>query len=92
MAYFWWILDGIVVLYPLAAFYNKKNGFLGLKGEKFEILKILDLAHFWGSSGLIMLPQGQEDVCEQRGTPDNDFEYWTASVPVCSWGAKLMKK
>ena len=81
MAYFWWILDGIAVLYPLAAFCTPKNGFLGSKGENFEIFKILDPAHFWGSGGLIMLPQGLEDVCEQRGPPDNDFEYWTASVP-----------
>ena len=55
--------------------FTTKNGLLGQKGEKIEIFKILDLAHFYSSSGLIMLPQGQEDVCEQRGTPDDDFEY-----------------
>ena len=39
-----------------------------------------------------MLPQGQEDVCVQRGTPDDDFEYWTASVPRRGaeiWAAKV---
>ena len=92
MAYFWWILDSIAVLYPLAAFCTQKNGFLGSKGENFEIFKILDPAHFWGSGGLIMLPQGLEDVCEQRGPPDDDFEYWTASVPRRGaeiWAAKV---
>ena len=92
MAYFWWILDGIAVLYPLAAFFTQKNGFLGSKGENFEIFKILDPAHFWGSGGLIMLPQGLEDVCEQRGPPDDDFEYWTAFVPRRGteiWAAKV---
>ena len=94
MAYFWRILDGIAVLYPLAAFCTQKNGFLGSKGENFEILKILDPAHFWGSGGLIMLPQGLEDVCEQRGPPDDDFEYWTASVPRRGaeiWAAKVLE-
>ena len=92
MAYFWWKLDGIANLYPLAAFCTKKNGFLGPKGENFEIFKIFDPAHFWGSGGLIMLPQGQEDVCEQRGPPDDDFEYWTAFVPRRGaeiWAAKV---
>ena len=92
MAYFWWILDGIAVLYPLAAFCTQKNWFSGSKGENFEIFKILDPAHFWGSGGLIMLPQGLEDVCEQRGPPDDDFEYWTASVPRRGaeiWAAKV---
>ena len=54
--------------------------------------KIFDPAHFWGSGGLIMLPQGQEDVCEQRGPPDDDFEYWTAFVPRRGaeiWAAKV---
>ena len=41
----------------------------------FENFKIFDLAYFCGSGALIMLPQGQEDVCVQRGTPDDDFEY-----------------
>ena len=92
MAYFWWILDGIAVLYPFAAFCTQKNGFLGPKVENFEISKIFDPAHFWVSGGLVMLPQGQEDVCEQRGTPDGDFEYWTASVPRRGaeiWAAKV---
>ena len=38
-----------------------------------------------------MLPQGLEDVCEQRGPPDDDFEYLTASVPRQGaeiWAAK----
>ena len=94
MAYFWRILDGIAVLYPLAAFCTPKNGFSGSKGENFEIFKILDPAHFWGSGGLIMLPQGLEDVCEQRGPPDDDFEYWTASVPRRGaeiWAAKVLE-
>ena len=58
-----------------------KNWVFGSKRVKFGILKKFDLAPFWGSGALIMLPQGLEDVCEQRGPPDDNFEYWTASVP-----------
>ena len=39
-----------------------------------------------------LLPQGQEDVCVQRGTPDDDFEYWMASLPRRGaeiWAAKV---
>ena len=50
MAYFLLLLDGIAVLYPLAAFCTQKNGFLGPKEENFEnaILGII-----WPILGLI---------------------------------------
>jgi len=95
MAYFWWILDGIAILHPFSAFCTQKNGFLGQKGENFENFTIFDPAHLWGSGGHIMLPQGLEDVCEQRGHPDDDFEYWTASVPRRGaeiWAAKVFRR
>ena len=39
MAYFWWILDGIAVLYPLAAFYNKIMRFWVQKGKNLKFSK-----------------------------------------------------
>ena len=91
-AYFQWMIGDIEVLHPFSAFWTPKNWFLGQKGEILKIWKFSNLAHFWGSGALIMLPQGQEDVCVQRGTPDDDFEYWTASVPRRGaeiWAAKV---
>ena len=64
----------------------------GPKGQNLEIFKIFDKAHVWGSSALNMLPQVLDDVCEQRGDPDDDFEYWMASVPRRGaeiWAAKV---
>ena len=60
---------------------HPKNWFLGTKGKNFEMLKIFNQAHVWGSSALIMLPHVLGGVCEQRGDPDDDFEYWMASLP-----------
>ena len=60
---------------------HPKNWFLGTKGKNFEMLKIFNQAHVWGSSALIMLPHVLGCVCEQRGDPDDDFEYWMASLP-----------
>ena len=91
-AYFQWMIGDIEVLHPFSAFWTPKNWFLGQKGEILKIWKFSNLAHFWGSGALIMLPQAQEDVCVQRGTPDDDFEYWTASVPRRGaelWAAKV---
>ena len=92
MAYFRWILDDIDVSYPFATFYIQKNWFLGPKGQNLEIFKIFNQAHVWGSSALNMLPQVLDDVCEQRGDPDDDFEYWMASVPCRGaeiWASKV---
>ena len=86
------MIGDIEVLHPFSAFGIPKNWFLGQKGEILKIWKFSNLAHFWGPAALIMLPQGQEDVCVQRGTPDDDFEYWTASVPRRGaeiWAAKV---
>ena len=91
-AYFQWMIDDSEVLHPFTAFWIPKNWFLGQKWEILNIWKFSNLPHFWGSGALIMLPQGQEDVCVQRGTPDDDFEYWTASVPRRGaeiWAAKV---
>ena len=44
------------------------------------------------SSALFMLPHVLSDVCEQRGDPDDDFEYWMAFVPRRGaeiWAAKV---
>ena len=71
---------------------HTKIWFLGPKGQNLEIFKIFDKAHVWGSSALNMLPQVLDDVCEQRGDPDDDFEYWMASVPRRGaeiWAAKV---
>ena len=86
------MIGDIEVLHQFSAFWTPKNWFLGQKGEILKIRKFSNLAHFWGFGALIMLPQGQEDVCVQRGTPDDDFEYWTASVPCRGakiWAAKV---
>ncbi len=91
-AYFQWMIDDSEVLHPFTAFWIPKNWFLGQKWEILNIWKFSNLPHFWGSGALIMLPQGQEDVCVQRGTPDDDFEYWTATVPRLGaeiWAAKV---
>ena len=73
-AYFQWMIDDSEVLHRFTAFWIPKNWFLGQKWEILNIWKFSNLPHFWGSCALIMLPQGQEDVCVQRGTPDDDFE------------------
>ena len=86
------MIGDIEVLHQFSAFWTPKNWFLGQKGEILKIRKFSNLAHFWGFGALIMLPQGQEDVCVQRGTPDDDFEYWTATVPRLGaeiWAAKV---
>ena len=93
-AYFQWMIDDSEVLHPFTAFWIPKNWFLGQKWEILNIWKFSNLPHFWGSGALIMLPQGQEDVCVQRGTPDDDFEYWTATVPRLGaeiWAAKVFR-
>ena len=52
MAYFWWILDGIAVLYPLAAFYNKKMGFCV---QKWKNLKFSKFSTWLTSEALVAL-------------------------------------
>ena len=81
MAYFRWILAYIDVLCQLFTFNIQKIDFWVQKGKNFEMLKIFNQAHVWGSSALIMLPHVLGGVCEQRGDPDDDFEYWMASLP-----------
>ena len=81
MAYFRWILAYIDVLCQLFTFNIQKIDFWVQKWKNFEMLKIFNQAHVWGSSALIMLPHVLGGVCEQRGDPDDDFEYWMASLP-----------
>ena len=95
MPYFRWILDYIDVLYPFYTFCISKKWFLSPKRENFENFKIFNQAHIWGSSALIILPHVLGDVCEQRRHPDNDFEYWMASVPRRGaeiWAAKVFRR
>ena len=81
MAYFRWILAYIDVLCQLFTFNIQKIDFWVQKWKNFEMLKIFNQAHVWGSSALIMLPHVLGGVCEQRGDPDDDFEYWMAFLP-----------